>query len=111
MPYLRREQLAGMGIHYMYHSFDYFLKCQEELGFKTIEMWCGVPHFLLDDYGYQDTAELKKKVEAHGLHIGVFTPECAMYNYLICAHDKVAQNMQWGITPMESKQQGKWGPE
>lgn len=45
MPYLRREQLAGMGIHYMYHSFDYFLKCQEELGFRTIEMWCGVPHF------------------------------------------------------------------
>lgn len=38
MPYLRREQLAGMGIHYMYHSLDYFLECQEELGFKTIEM-------------------------------------------------------------------------
>ena len=41
MPHLRREQLAGMGIHYMYHSFDYFLDCQQELGFKTIEMWCG----------------------------------------------------------------------
>ena len=39
MPHLRREQLAGMGIHYMYHSFDYFLDCQQELGFKTIEMW------------------------------------------------------------------------
>ena len=41
MPHLRREQLAGMGIHYMYHSFDYFLDCQQELGFKTIEMWWG----------------------------------------------------------------------
>lgn len=40
MPHLRREQLAGMGIHYMYHSLDYFLECQQELGFKTIEMWC-----------------------------------------------------------------------
>ena len=39
MPHLRREQLAGMGIHYMYHSLDYFLECQQELGFKTIEMW------------------------------------------------------------------------
>ena len=96
MPHLRREQLAGMGIHYMYHSFDYFLDCQQELGFKTIEMWCGRPHFFLDDHGYQSTSELKKKVEAHGLHIGVFTPECAMYNYLICAHDEYARKRALG---------------
>ena len=85
-----------MGIHYMYHSLDYFLECQQELGFKTIEMWCGRPHFLLDDHGYQSTSELKKKVEAHGLHIGVFTPECAMYNYLICAHDEYARKRALG---------------
>lgn len=109
MPYLRREQLAGMGIHYMYHSFDYFLKCQEELGFKTIEMWCGVPHFLLDDYGYQDTKELKKKVEDHGLKIGVFTPECAMYNYLICAHDKIAQQHAMGYYTNGIKAAGEVG--
>lgn len=54
-----------------------FPASQAELGFKTIEMWCGLPHFILDDYGYQDTQELKKKVESYGLHIGVFTPECA----------------------------------
>lgn len=109
MPYLRREQLAGMGIHYMYHSFDYFLKCQEELGFRTIEMWCGVPHFLLDDYGYQDTKELKKKVEDHGLHIGVFTPECAMYQYLICAHDKIAQEHAMGYYTNGIKAAGETG--
>ena len=76
MPHLRREQLAGMGIHYMYHSFDYFLDCQQELGFKTIEMWCGRPHFWLDDHGYQDTCELKKKgggsrVENWCVHAGM----------------------------------------
>ncbi len=109
MPYLKREQLAGMGIHYMYHSFDYFLKCQQELGFKTIEMWCGVPHFLLDDYGYQDTAELKKKVENHGLKIGVFTPECAMYNYLICAHDPIAQKHAEGYYKNGIKAAGEVG--
>ena len=59
MPYFRREQLAGMGIHYMYYSLDYFLQSQAELGFKTIEMWCGLPHFILDDYGYQETQEQK----------------------------------------------------
>lgn len=96
MPNLRREQLAGMGIHYMYYPFDYFLDCQRELGFKTIEMWCGAPHFLLDDYGYQDTGELKRKVEDRGLKIGVFTPECATYSYLICAHDEVARKHAMG---------------
>ncbi len=109
MPHIRREQLAGMGIHYMYHSLDYFLECQQELGFKTIEMWCGRPHFLLDDRGYQSTSELKKKVEGHGLHIGVFTPECAMYNYLICAHDEYAQKKAMGYYTNGIKAAGEVG--
>ena len=109
MPYLRREQLAGMGIHYMYYSLDYFLQSQAELGFKTIEMWCGLPHFILDDYGYQDTQELKKKVESYGLHIGVFTPECAMYSYLICAHDPLAQKHSMGYYTNGIKAAGEVG--
>ena len=28
MPHLRREQLAGMVINYIYISFDFFLDCQ-----------------------------------------------------------------------------------
>lgn len=109
MPHLRREQLAGMGIHYMYHSLDYFLECQQELGFKTIEMWCGRPHFWLDDHGYQDIGELKKKVEAHGLKIGVFTPECAMYNYLLCAHDEYARKRAVGYYTNGIKAAGEAG--
>lgn len=109
MPYLRREQLAGMGIHYMYYSLDYFLQSQAELGFKTIEMWCGLPHFILDDYGYQDTQELKKKVESYGLHIGVFTPECSMYSYLICAHDPLAQKHSMGYYTNGIKAAGEVG--
>ena len=85
------------------------LECQQELGFKTIEMWCGQPHFLLDDHGYQSTSELKKKVEAHGLHIGVFTPECAMYNYLICAHDEYARKRALGYYTNGIKAAGEVG--
>lgn len=40
-----------MGNHYMYYPLDYFLESQAELGFKLLEMWCGLPHFILDDYG------------------------------------------------------------
>ena len=96
MPSLRREQLAGMGLHYLFRSFDYFLKTQSELGFKTIEMWAGAPHFLVDDTWHQDCAEARKKVESYGLNVGIFTPECASYQYLICAWDKYAHDRALG---------------
>ena len=72
MPSLRREQLAGMGLHYLFRSFDYFLKTQSELGFKTIEMWAGAPHFLVDDTWHQDCAggpQKGGKLRAEGGHI------------------------------------------
>jgi protein FrlC len=90
MPQLRREQIAAMNLHYMLYPFEYFLKTQQELGVRTIEMWCGAPHFLLDDETYQDCDEVKKMVEGYGLDIAVFTPECAVYPYPLCAWDDYA---------------------
>lgn len=34
---INREQLAGMNIHYLFYSLEYFLDAQKEAGFKTIE--------------------------------------------------------------------------
>lgn len=59
---LNREQIAGMNIHYLFYSLDYFLDAQKELGFKTIELWGGAPHFYLDSMTYQDCKEVKKKL-------------------------------------------------
>ena len=47
-PRLRREQVAGMNIHYIMWSLDYFLDAQQRLGFKTIELWAAEPHVTLD---------------------------------------------------------------
>ena len=44
---INREQLAGMNIHYLFYSLEYFLDAQKEAGFKTIELWPGTPHFFL----------------------------------------------------------------
>lgn len=57
---IRREQIAGMNMHYKYRTLDYFFKTQQALGIKNIEFWCARPHFLLDDYGFEDAAELKE---------------------------------------------------
>ena len=47
---INREQLAGMNIHYLFYSLEYFLDAQKEAGFKTIELWPGTPHFFLSLY-------------------------------------------------------------
>jgi protein FrlC len=84
MTHLRREQVAAMGIHYTYYPLDYMLDAQRDAGFKTVELWAASPHFLMDYKGYQDPAEVKKKVEDRGMKIGSFCPECATYHYLMC---------------------------
>ena len=91
MPHLRQEQLAGTSSHYMYYPFDYFLQCQKDLGVKTLEMWCGAPHYLMNNHDWQSTSELKAQAEDHGLSIKVFTPESSMYNFLICSPDPIIQ--------------------
>ena len=89
MAHLRRAQIAGMNIHYVYHSLDYFLKTQAAVGCKTIELLGAAPHFWLDYKTYEDCAQIRKKVESYGLDIAVFTPECAAYHYLMCSPDPV----------------------
>lgn len=85
MKLINREQIAGMNIHYLFYSLDYFLDKQAELGFKTIELWGGAPHFYLDSMGYQDAKEVRKKIESRGLQVKVFTPENVMYQYQMAA--------------------------
>ncbi len=87
MPQLRREQIAAMNIHYRLFPFEYFLKAQQDLGMKSIEMWCGAPHFLLGYDGYEDCAQVKKMVEDHGLQVVAFTPESAGYPFTLCGWD------------------------
>ena len=85
MKLINREQIAGMNIHYLFYSLDYFLDKQAELGFKTIGLWGGAPHFYLDSMGYQDAKEVRKKIESRGLQVKVFTPENVMYQYQMAA--------------------------
>ena len=62
-PKLRREQVAGMNIHYVNYSLDYFLDAQQRLGFKTIELWCAAPHVWLDHMRYYDAKDIRRKIE------------------------------------------------
>ena len=34
---IKREQIAGMNIHYLFYSLEYFLDAQAAAGIRTIE--------------------------------------------------------------------------
>ena len=88
MAVIHRKQLSAMGIHYLYYPLDYMLDAQAKAGFQTIELVGMAPHFLMDHTGFQATALVRKMAEDRGLTIGCFTPECAVYQYLMCAPDE-----------------------
>ena len=106
MAHIKREQLAAIGIHYVYYPLDYMLDSQAKAGYKTIEMLGMAPHYLMDETGYQDPVELRKKVEARGMTIGCYTPECATYYYTMNApeggfHDRSMEYFKRGLEAAE----------
>lgn len=88
MAVIHRKQLSAMGIHYLYYPLDYMLDAQTKAGFQTIELVGMAPHFLMDHTGFQNPAPIRKMAEERGLTIGCFTPECAVYQYLMCSPDE-----------------------
>ena len=85
MALIKHEQVAGMNIHYMRYSLEYFLDAQVAAGIQSIEFWTGVPHYYLDPMTYSDCKELKQKIESRDLNLRVFTPENCMYQYQFAA--------------------------
>ena len=76
---INREQLAGMNIHYLFYSLEYFLDAQKEAGFKTIELWPGTPHFFLSYIEYSDCKHVRKLLDERDLTVKVITPENCTY--------------------------------
>lgn len=87
MATVKRQQIAGMNIHYLNYSLDYFLDAQQRIGFQTIELWCGAPHFWLDHMIYSDTQKIARKIQDHGLTVQVLTPENCTYPYQVAAKE------------------------
>ena len=85
---INREQLAGMNIHYLFYSLEYFLDAQKEAGFKTIELWPGTPHFFLSYIEYSDCKHVRKLLDERDLAVKVITPENCTYQYQFAAQEK-----------------------
>lgn len=77
MAHIRRSQLCALGIHYIMYPLDYMLDGHAEAGYKTIELVGEAPHFYMDESWNQDPDEVRRKVEARGMRVALFTPECS----------------------------------
>lgn len=88
MPSIKREQIAGMNIHYLFYSLEYFLDAQKAAGFKTIELWPGTPHFFLSYMEYSDCKKVKKMIEERDMQVKIITPENCTYQYQFAAQEK-----------------------
>ena len=76
-----RSQLVNMNQHYRRFSLDYFLDCQQRLGIRQIELWCGASHFWLDHEGTGDVPALKQKLLDHDIRVVSVTAPSIAYQY------------------------------
>lgn len=86
MELLKREQIAGMNIHYLFYPLEYFLDAQVRAGIQTIEFWLGTPHFFLSHIEYTECVRVRKMIENRGLKVKIITPENCTYQYQFAAY-------------------------
>ena len=86
-PSIKRQQVAGMNIHYKNYSLDYFLDAQQSAGFKSIAFWGGPPHFWLDYITYSDCKLIDKKIRSRGLNCVGFVAASVLYRNQFCLNE------------------------
>lgn len=91
MKHLNEQQILTSNYPYYKYSLDYALDSLERMRHENIEFYGCFPHFHLDDVGYKDVRQLKRKLKDHHLCTVCFTPEQCLYPVNIAAKDPVAR--------------------
>ena len=81
------SRISVLSLHYNNYTLDYFLDCQAKLGIKNVELLSAHQGLWMDEYGYQDPAPIRRKLEERGLCCPVFTPENCAYGYQFAAKE------------------------
>ena len=84
------SRISVLSLHYNNYTLDYFLDCQAKLGIKNVELLSAHQGLWMDEYGYQDPAPIRRKLEDRGLSCPVFTPENCAYGYQFAAKEPEA---------------------
>lgn len=81
------SKLAGMNLHYMNYSLEYFLQSMVKHEVANIELWGGFPHLYSEDVTLADAARIRREMESYDLHLICYTPEQLMYANNIAASE------------------------
>jgi fructoselysine 3-epimerase len=88
---LKNVNLAGMNLHYLNYSLEYFLDSMVKYEMPNIELWGGFPHLYSEDISLSDAARIRKEIESRCLNLVCYTPEQLMYVNNIAAKEPEIQ--------------------
>lgn len=86
------KRVAAMNQHYRNWSLSRFLETQQELGFESLELWLGPPHFYMDRLKYEDCEPVRRMVEARGMKIVSVTSSSFAWQYQYAVPNREAWN-------------------
>jgi protein FrlC len=69
------ERISVMNISYQFFSLDYFLESAARIGFRSIDLWTGYPHFLVDEDFEASARDVRKRCDERGLLVSNVTPK------------------------------------
>lgn len=81
------DRIAGMNLHYIRYSLDYFLDDMVKNDIPNIELWGGFPHLYTEDATLSELKKLNKGIKARDLNLVCYTPEQLMYANNIASHE------------------------
>jgi sugar phosphate isomerase/epimerase len=84
---IKNSHLAGMNLHYLNYSLEYFLNSMAKNEIPNIELWGGFPHLYSEDVTLGQAVQLRKEIESRGLNLVCYTPEQLMYANNIAAKE------------------------
>lgn len=94
---LKKEQFAPCNRDFRYWPLDYFIETQKSLGVKTIELWAGPPHVIINDEWHSPVGKYRNAFEKAGISVPVCCSEIAFNRqYFFCSYDELAREKAMG---------------
>lgn len=94
---LKKEQFAPCNRDFRYWPLDYFIETQKKLKVKTVELWTGPPHVVINDEWHSDAEKYRSAFENAGISVPVCCSEIAFNRqYFFCSYDELAREKAMG---------------
>lgn len=82
------SQIAGMNLHYMNYSLEYFLNSMTKLEIENIELWGGAPHLYSPMVTLNQIKDVRGEINRRNLNVICYTPEQCMYPFNLAAKEQ-----------------------